>query len=370
MSVTVRPVLATPENEHLFRKMLRDNPVGGDILVSMEREPDALHAAGITGDRHDLLMGVRDDDGDVVVIGGRYELDLFINGEPQKTGYLGELRSAGGFGFRRKYLLMCYREMRRCHESGDVPYYLTTIIADNAPARRLLEANLKGMPVYEPRGNIVTLTIPARAGARARPRLVVESGRKEDLGALAAALLERGRDYQFMPAWSHDVLRSPTRCRGLSADDFLLIRADGGLRASLALWDQRGFKQSIIRGYAGPLARWRPLYNLVAPALRRPVLPPAGSRLESAYLSHLNVDPDDVEGITALVASACRAAVARGLDYVMLGLAEAHPLYETIRATFTTHDYVSVVYVVYWEDGEQAATAIDGRLLHPEVAIL
>jgi hypothetical protein len=113
MAVEVRPVLATPDNEHLFRKVLRDNPVGGNIIISMEREPNALFAAGITGDRYDLLMGVRDDIGEAVVTGGRYELDLFVNGKPQRTGYLGELRSTGGFGFRRKYLLLCYDHRRQ-----------------------------------------------------------------------------------------------------------------------------------------------------------------------------------------------------------------------------------------------------------------
>ena len=369
MAVEVRPVLATPDNEHLFRKVLRDNPVGGNIIISMEREPNALFAAGITGDQYDLLMGVRDDIGEAVVTGGRYELDLFVNGKPQRTGYLGELRSTGGFGFRRKYLLLCYREMRRRHEGGQVPYYLTTIIADNLPARRLLEANLEGMPVYEPHGSIVTLTIPVRAGSRVQSPVPVERATGDDLADIASSLLGCGERFQFMPAWTEEVLRSPSRSRGLEAGDFLLVRS-GGLRASVALWDQRGFKQSIVRAYGPQLARWRPAYNLVAPLRRRPRLPAPGARLESAYLSHLNVGPDDADAVVALVAAACREAAGRGLDYVMLGLDEANPLCAVLRARFPTHSYVSMVYVVYWEDGADAAVAIDGRMLHPEVAIL
>ena len=369
MAVAVRPVLANPDNEHLFRKVLRDNAVGGNISISMEREPNALLAAGISGDCYDLLMGVRDDNGEAAVTGGRYELELFVNGKPQRTGYLGELRSAGGFGFRRKYLLFCYREMRRCHERGQVPYYLTTIIADNLPARRLLEANLKGMPVYEPRGSIVTLTIPVRAGSRVPSPVPVERATEDHLADIASSLLARGERFQFMPAWTEEVLRSPTRSRGLEASDFLLVNS-GGVRASVALWDQRGFKQSIVRAYAPRLARWRPAYNLVAPLRRRPRLPAPGAQLESAYLSHLNVSPDDADAAVALVAAACRQAAERGLDYVMIGLDEANPLYAVLRGRFPTHSYVSVVYVVYWEDGAQAAADIDGRLLHPEVAIL
>ena len=369
MAVEVRPVLATPENEHLFRKVLRDNPVGGNIAISLEREPNALFAAGISGDRYDLLMGVRDDTGEAVVTGGRYELDLFVNGRPGRTGYLGELRSAGGFGFRRKYLLRCYREMRRCHERGNVPYYLTTIIADNLPARRLLEANLKGMPVYEPRGSIVTLTIPVRAGSRVKSRLEVERSTDDDIADIASSLLGRGEHFQFIPAWTEEVLRSPSRCRGLAATDFMLVRNER-LRASVAVWDQRSFKQSVVRGYRGQLGRWRPAFNLAAPLMRRPRLPAPGARLESAYLSHLNASPDDPDAVVALVAAACREAAGRGLDYVMLGLDEGNPLCAVLRARFPTHRYVSMVYVVYWEDGEDAAAEIDARMLHPEIAIL
>ena len=369
MAVAVRSELATSENEHLFREVLRENPVGGNIEISMEREPNALYAAGISGDEYDLLIGISDETGKPVATGGRYELDLFVNGKPCRTGYLGELRSAGGFGFRREHLLFCYREMRRCHERGNASFYLTTIIADNLPARRLLEANLRGMPVYEPRGSIVTLAIPVRAGGHARSRLRVSGASEDDVPEIASSLLERGAHYQFMPAWTEQVLRSPSRCRDLEARDFLLVR-DGELRASVALWDQRAFKQSVICGYSPTLARWRPAYNLVGPLLRRPRLPAPGARLEAAYLSHLNVNADDADAVTALVAAACRAAAQRGLDYLMLGLSEAHPLCAVLRARFPTHSYVSMVYVVYWEDGADAAAAIDDRMLHPEVAIL
>jgi len=102
--------------------------------------------------------------------------------------------------------------------------------ADNLPARRLLEANLRGMPVYEPRGSIVTLTIPVRAGGRARSSITVERATDEDVADIASSLLDRGEHFQFMPAWTEDVLRSTSRSRGLAAADFMLVR-DGTLRA-------------------------------------------------------------------------------------------------------------------------------------------
>ena len=54
----------------------------------------------------------------------------------------------------------------------------------------------------------------------------------------------------------------------------------------------------------------------------------------------------------------------------MLGLTERHPLLPVVRKTFRCREYVSIIYVVHWEDGSAAADALDDRIPHPEVAVL
>ena len=112
------------------------------------------------------------------------------------------------------------------------------------------------------------------------------------------------------------------------------------------------------------------MFNLVAPALGRPRLPSPGHSLQSAFLSHVAVAADDDEAIVALISEACRDALARGIDYVMLAFAERNPLAAAVRARFPCHSYVSMIYVVYWDDGKEAAAQLDDRIPHPEVAIL
>ena len=118
------------------------------------------------------------------------------------------------------------------------------------------------------------------------------------------------------------------------------------------------------------LARVRPLFNLVAPILRRPRLPPPGRHIESAFLSHLSVDADDEETLLALLRQAAHYAIRRGIDYVMLGLAERNPLCEALRKRMSCHSYASMIYLVYWADGCEYASSIDDRIPHPEMAIL
>jgi hypothetical protein len=362
---------ATAATEPKLRKLLRENPLSGEINVSLEREPNAFHAARTSGDEFQLMLAFAGDEQQVIGSGGRFELTAYINGTARQIGYFGELRADGGLRQRRRLMLGSYRKMRQYHESGNVPYYLTTIVADNTAARRLLEAGLGDMPTYQPLESIVTFTIPARAGARRRrSSRRIEHGTDSQLGVIADAIARHGPNYQFHPVWTEQVLRSKDRCRGLGAEDYLLCRDGEQLLGCLALWDQRSFKQTVIRGYSKRLARARPLLNVAAPLLSRPRLPSPGSRLESAFLSHVAVAPDDEQTLVALVGRACKEALARELDYVMIAFAERNPLADVIRRRFPCHKYVSMIYVVYWEDGATAANQLDDRIPHPEVAIL
>ncbi len=371
MSSDLQFVLASPANEPQLRKLFRDNPVSGTIRVALEREPDAFHAAAVSGDKYELILGYGDDGQTFLGAGARFELDAYVNGDRQRIGYLGEFRIDGGLKQRRTLLLEAYRALRRYHETGTTPFYLTTIIADNTTTRRLLEAGLGDMPTYQPLETMVTFTIPARRGIRRRrsPRRIA-AGSPQALGEIAATLTKHGPDYQFHPVWTESTLRSADRCRGLSPQDFYLCHDGERLTGCLSLWDQRSFKQTVVTGYDQRLSRARPMFNLVAPLLGRPRLPAPGACLESAFLSHVVVDADDGETLVELIRHACRDAVRRGLDYVMIAFAERNPLTAVIRKQFPCHSYISMIYVVYWEDGNVAASKLDGRIPHPEVAIL
>jgi len=360
-------LLADAENEPELRALLRDNPLHGNIQVALEREPNAFHAAAISGDKYELIMGYGDNGRTFLGAGARFELDAWINGKVRRLGYLGEFRIHGGLKQRRHLLLHSYRALRRFHEAGSTPFYLTTIIADNTTTRRLLERKLADMPTYEPLETMTTFTIPARLAARRSARNVE---RGDDYGEIAGLLARQGRNYQFQPAWTEVTLSSPDRSRDLALEDFFVCRNGSQPTGCLALWDQRSFKQTVVCGYAKPLARARPFFNLVAPFMKRPRLPAPGARLESAFLSHVAVATDNEEALVSLIAGASREALRRGIDYVMIAFADRNPLATVVRKRFPCHSYVSMIYVVYWEDGATAAAELDGRMPHPEMAIL
>ena len=191
-----------------------------------------------------------------------------------------------------------------------------------------------------------------------------------DLEAIVACLTRNLSRYQLAPAWSEEDLRSDARTPDLSPSDFWVAERAGRVIGCVARWDQSGFKQTVVHGYSGALCLARPLVNLCAPLLGVPRLPAVGQPLPHAYLSHVAVDDDDVAVWLALAARAFDASVGAAWSYLTLAFAEGHPLLAPTRRAFKTLQYWSVIYVVYWEDGADAAARLDARVPHPELAIL
>ncbi len=136
-----------------------------------------------------------------------------------------------------------------------------------------------------------------------------------------------------------------------------------------ATWDQRGFKQAIVRGYSQRLARWRSVVNLAGPLVGVPALPPVGRPLEFVYLSHVAVD-DDRPDVTAALISEARRRLPAGVSHMVTAFAEGSPMLATAARVARHRTYRSVLYLACWPDGQHLVESIDQRLPHPEVAIL
>jgi hypothetical protein len=385
--------LANAADEPALRRILRETPFVGDVSVTLEREPCVHFGNAIEGERSQILVARPAPGQPVIGMATRTLIDSFVNGAPKRIGYLSQLRILPSYQARPRTLKGGYAAMRELHADGAAPFYVTTIIADNEPARRVLEAGLPGFPNYHYVGDMLTLLISMTGGQEALGRRAAWSGRRQrtrraawsgprdqsatisaaepqDLDAIVECLERNGARHQFSPRWTREVLLSPSRSRGLRMRDFLIARREGRIVGCLACWDQREFKQTIVRGYSTRLAIARPVSNLLAPLTGIPKLPAVGGSVSFAYLSHLAVDDDDAEVFAALVLAARRDAAARGLDHLCIGLSARNPLASVALARFGAREYRSRAYVVHWNDGVEAVRSLDERPIHLEVAIL
>jgi hypothetical protein len=360
---------ATDSDDAEVRQLLRENPMSGNIQLSLEREPRAAIAARVEGHPHRSVVWRAG--GRVVGVGTRAVMDVFVDGQPQRVGYLSQLRIHRDFRGRLRPILAGYRLLLSARSRDEEAYDLTSILEDNLAARRLLEAQLPGLPRYRPLGRFSTLVLSTHRYSRRRRSngVPVVTAEDEHLHEIAQCLDRNNRRFQFARQSDREGLLSSEHSPGLAATDFRMAVRAGRVVGCLALWDQTAFKQTVVRGYSRGLAFWRPAINGVARVLCTPRLPAPDEALPHAFLSHVAVDGDDPDVFLALVDAALLTARQRRHLYVVAGFAETHPLRVTATA-FGHREVWSRLYAVHWP-GEEGALAELARLVpHPEVARL
>jgi hypothetical protein len=358
--------VARREDDADLRRLLRDNATDGWIRLALAREPDAFGAASVMGTHHGMIIARHRQTQEPVGMCEWSARESFIDGEPRLLAYLGSLRVAPRFRRRLAVLRGGFEAVRRLlHNGRATAYALTSIGAENNAALRILGANLPGMPVYRPLEPFSTFALRPRAGCE---QVRVERASACDLPAISVCLARAYRQYQFAPVWSARDLADPKRCPGLKPEDFLVVRHGPGITACVALWDQNSFKQTIVDGYAGPLARLRPLINLAAPLMGLPHLPAAGEPLRQVYLSHLAVEHHDEQLFRALIDAALAEARRRGFALALAGLASRHPLAGVLSRAYRAREYRALLHLVQWD---QEGTVLPApRLPHVEIAVL
>jgi len=340
--------------------------MAGWVSLSLEAEPDASLALEIEGERHTTVLVRERAGGALLGMGSRSVRRVYYDGQIARLGYLGRLRAAGGRrGLAR--LAAGFAAIEASRRSDELDFDLTSVVADNSAARRLLERGVRGLPSYRELCSLSTFLVPT--GGRFQRTARVRAAADPELGEIAAHLDACQRELQFAPVWTEADLRSGARCRGLAPGDFLVLRQAGELVGCAAIWDQRAFKQVVVRGYAPLLARTRPVVNLALRGLGQPRLPRAGETLAIAHLSHLAVRDWDPEIAAELIAAARARAAERGLNLLALGATESHPL-RPLFARLPAREYRSTLYCVQAPHKPVRGDALGGRIPHVEVATL
>jgi hypothetical protein len=362
---------ARDTDDDALRALLRDSPLPGWVSLSFEREPSYFPSVTVEGDVHETMIARETSTGRIVGAFGRAEFDAFVNGREQRVGYLSQLRVDPTYRGRVRRLRQGFEACRKLlHKNGRAPFYLTSILAANRRARRLLLAGLPGLPTYREITGFSTLVLPTN---RVRHKATVARVRRatvDDVPEVAALLQRQYCRYQCAPVWSEALLRSSDRCHGLEAGDFFVAERGKSIVGCASLWDQQSFKQQVVRGYSAAVQRWRRLANLFSPLAGLPSLPSVGTALRLVYLSHLAVEDDEPEIMAALVQAVRTDAKRRGQHLLVLGLSERHPLLAPLKRRFRYLEYNSLLCLVHWEDGAEAAAALDDRPPHVELAML
>ncbi|MEX3816300.1 hypothetical protein AB3X96_39875 [Paraburkholderia sp. BR13439] len=250
--------LATQADDAQLRERMAHDWIQGAAAISLRREPSYFDACRLQGDSVQVLTGRERASGRIVVMGSRCITTTFVNGRPERTAHLADLRIHPDYR-SGTLLARTYRYLRTLHEADPLPCF-TLIYDDNATALNSLVGGRAGLPTYLPRGRLVA---PAIHLAKCRPELTVSGvelrrARPDELPAIVEFLNRHRADHLWAPVLSIDDFRPGGRCGTLQAKDFFLALRQGRVCATLATWDQSSLRQAHVERYASPTAWLRP----------------------------------------------------------------------------------------------------------------
>jgi hypothetical protein len=346
--------LATPADDACLRALLRENGMPTWVDMTLEREPSYFAGRDLCGRDWAVLATDREE---VVGMYSAAVMPAWVNGRPERIGYLSGLRVRSEHRRRIRHLREGYRSITRLAlESPSLPWWFTVVASENANARRILEAHVPGLPAYRPIGGCSTYALP-----RARCR---RAGlwRRLDPGELQAVLEWRTRvasQYHLAPLLHESMVHRV----GLA--NFFVAGERERYLAMAALWDQRPFKQVVARRYRHGLTWAVQAYNLFAKVARRIPLPLEGAALEQVFIAFLAIDPDSRQNPALTRALLGDLLSLSPAPVVALGLHEADPLCDSV-AMFKPMRYPAIVYAVELDGPAE----LDSRPVLPEVALL
>jgi hypothetical protein len=358
--------LATEADDNELRELLRQIAMPGNMTLAFLREPSFFLAeqAGSTASQVIICRDRRQ--GLVVGMGSRSLRCVYIDGSATSVGYLSMLRGTpqarGNIGLARGY-----QYLRELHADGVVPYYFTTILADNTDAVGLLTSGRAGLPTYRPLAHLVTYLIPLTSKRRRQTtHKAVSRGERGLLPQALICLQEWNSRYQFAPVYTlQDMLGQNNMLPGFSWEHLYLYREQEKVVGTLGVWDQQGFKQTVVTAYSHKMQILRPWYNLYAYACGIPRLPRCGASINVLYAAFTSGD----SFVFAKLLQQVRADWSgKGYDYLSVGFCTDNAC-SAVASRYATQRIASTVYIVSWLDSEVVLPRADWPV-HLEVATL
>ena len=368
----VRFALATEKDDAAIRRLLRENPMAGEIRLAFEREPDYFRSTQMANADSKTILGFLHEQ--LIGIGRCSFRNCFANGKMRRVGYLSELRLDANAQGRFDILRRGYQFFRELHRDDPADFYFTSIAADNERSIRLLERGLPGMPAYKFAADFVTLLIPVPRNARgnkgnnelASHGFKCVAGSRALAGELVSCLNSHAEQNQLAAFWTETDLLSLENF-GLALSDFrVVLGKNDSIVACTALWDQRHFKQIVVRGYARQISVARPLINLLAKLFGTMHLPAVDTTLAFGFISF--VCCSDPQLLATLIKAILPVATERGLEFLTLGFASNDSRLPIIRGQFRCREYRTRLYQVIWDEADELI--LDTRPFLPEVALL
>ncbi len=336
--------MAREEDSQKILEMLEESAFKGAIELQYTRRPNAYQSLKKEGRPVNIIICRDTRKNRIAGLGAIAFRKLFVNGEVRTVGYMFGLRLRRAY-LHSVFISRAYQWMHENEPAGKTDFYLTTILAENQHARRMLEKRRTFMPDYEYLGEYRAYALKTGGIKKREHDFTFRKARTEDLKKLTEFINREGRRYNFFPVLRDEDI-SGGQYPGLSAGDFyLLMDRQGEINAAGAAWDQRSYKQYVVKKYNGILKLCYP-FSFLFPLFNMPRLPQPGSVLDFFTLSFWMVKGDDQDIAKLFLDEITRQCSC--FSFFLAGVHETSPLCDVL-AKRPHIQYKSRTYLVNWE---------------------
>jgi len=356
------------DNSQICAQMRR-TAMPGRISLVISHDPSFFESMEVEGYGLRVIVGERD--GQVVGVGLMAKRQMYVNGLPTEIGHVSTLRIDPSIR-NTTALARGFRLFKQWHEEDSgPPFYLCTILQENALARRILTSGRAGLPASRDVGTLYTAAIPLikRPPSRSPAGLSVVRGNAVKSEAIIKFLNRVGQDRQFFPVYTvEDLLRKDGVLRGLRQDDFHVAVIGDRIVGVTACWNQLPFRRIVVNGYSGGMRWLKPAMSPLTRLLKLAPLPNPGDAIQSTIAACIAIEGNEPKIFKALLTAILHAEYNTGKTFLMVGLMEADPLLSVARH-YTHLPTRSCIQALGW-DGLGKLADLDGRPPYMELGSL
>ena len=348
---------ACDDDSEEINQILEEELSPGNLSLLFTRRPNAYQSMQKEGEKIEVVVCRNSFNSEIIGIGAYAINSGYIDNKIQPFAYLFALRVRNRYRNKAaRAILKTYQYIKEKLEKDNIDVVLTTILDTNYRAKNLLTKSHKNMPSYEYLGDYEVYSI--KTGVQNRcyvPAYVTLKSIKQcDANTVAKFIEAYGSRYNFFPAIKADDLNN----NPLFRDYYILVdnTANTILAAGLC-WDQQAYKQIKIVSYHGFYRFLYPFSNLLS-MIGYPRLPKAGAILNYFTLSFWLVRDNNPEYYKWFISAISEKTLM--YDFYCIGVAERHPLRNTIRKA-RHWLYKSKIYAVSWSSKIPTKVKLDAN---------
>ena len=353
-----------------MEKILFENSISSWVDVSLVRKHKYYHKQNIA-DIYSILaskINLKENKGaennDYIGLCSCIFSQNSINKKIKTIGYLSEMRLNKDYRNNLYYIKNGFQAIKNIVPNKTTDdFYFTSIALDNHKAKRLLEANLPQMPKYTKLGQMTTLLFSSNIG---KDNKILKRADKSSINMIINFYNDQSKNYQLSPNLTKSYINL------IGVNNFYYVNDENNnIKVCLCLWDQRKFKQSVVKFYKYKIGRFLSVINFWAKITKRVELPKEMQQIESIFIAFFAFDNCSEKELTKILLEASFKAKNIDAKACIVGLSSNNPILKHLKTKLKAITYQTEIYQVdLYPNNYKTTFAKHNLMIQPEVALL